>query len=124
MVLPCGLISRHPASFGWWLAMSEITEQAMSDTVLPDKVTVNKIPRPLSDVLVVVRWNGGPRSLDLTFEPREDHYMRNVLARPSWLLRWAFKVAWHDFKLFVRHRPKRPIEVLADFKRRVVASDE
>ena len=104
--------------------MSEITEQAMSDTVLPDKVTVNKIPRPLSDVLVVVRWNGGPRSLDLTFEPREDHYMRNVIARPSWLLRWAFKVAWHDFKLFVRHRPKRPIEVLADFKRRVVASDD
>lgn len=88
----------------------------MTDVPPGTRVVVNYFPRPIRDVLTTVLWTPNPPTVELVFEKRNVHFARNHLARPSGLIRLAFKIWWHDVKLFFCGLPRRGMETVASFR--------
>lgn len=78
------------------------------------KATFDRLPSP-GEVVVAVTYTAAddPNGVHITFEPERRFYARQLVARPRMLFSFARKVAWLNFKLVLKGKP-RPIATVAD----------
>lgn len=77
------------------------------------KARIDRVPHA-GEVVVLVRYKAtDPDSVEIVFEPQRSFYARQLIARPRMLLGFAWRVAWINFKMLVKGKP-RPIATVAD----------
>lgn len=94
----------------------------MTDVPPGTIIKVNRLPRAVRDIVTVVRW--APQTLEITFEDRLELFARTHIAKPSRLMRLAFKIWWHDVKLFFRGLPVRPMETIREYQGSIAERDQ